>query len=455
VHQDDEAQQHRSHAPTIIDINPPTSPIVPADQEPGESSPSATTTHNPINMLRRSGRKRKAPDYLKPKFKGKVYQATLSTPIPRKQRVPVIWEYPGKQRVSPTALKIRRLIQMKDKSAPEAYKVMYDRYRQHQRDRRNQRVGWLDLDPIMLENLIHAKDKYEAAIAMQPEAAYPMAARAMTAAASVESQNQARYQIPMPRPTFAPIYPTGPLNLNSDGTTISYKKSHQGPNAEQWAQADAEEMERLFTSGTLRPILFHNIPHNKTPTYVNPVCSEKLKDDGAVKLRTRATIGGDRIDYPYSTTAVTAELESIKILINAMISDDCAFSTVDIEDFYLGTRLPHPEYIRIPLTFLPKKVIAFYKLAPFLHKGALYCVVLKTHYGLPQAGALSQQRLFKHLEDHGYHQLFHAPALFRNHDGSIRFALVVDDFAVVWSSQKSMNHFLKTLRQLYTIKNRP
>ena len=135
-----------------------------------------------------------------------------------------------------------------------------------------------------------------------------------------------------------------------------------------------------------------------------------------------------------------------------MISDDCAFSTVDIEDFYLGTRLPHPEYIRIPLTFLPKKVIAFYKLAPFLHKGALYCVVLKTHYGLPQAGALSQQRLFKHLEENGYHQLFHAPALFRNHDGSIRFALVVDDFAVVWSSQESMKHFLKTLQQLYTIK---
>jgi hypothetical protein len=55
---------------------------------------------------------------------------------------------------------------------------------------------------------------------------------------------------------------------------------------------------------------------------------------------------------------------------------------------------------------------------------------LKTHYGLPQSGALSQQRLFKHLEQHGYHQLFHAPALFRNKDGSIRFALVVDDFAV-------------------------
>jgi hypothetical protein len=260
------------------------------------------------------------------------------------------------------------------------------------------------------------------------------------------------YLRPMLKPKLPDVFPQGPLNLNPDGTAITYKKSHQGPYAAQWAQADADEMERLFKSGTLRPIMHCDIPPDKNATYVNPVCSEKMKDDGAVQLRTRATIGGDRIDYPYSTTAVTAELESIKILINAMISDNAAFSTIDIEDFYLGTDLPHPEYIRIPIKFIPKKVITFYNLQPFIHKGALFCMVLKTHYGLPQAGALSQQRLFAHLEKNGYHQLFHAPALFRNKDGSIRFALVVDDFAVVWSSTKSMQHFIDTLRELYTIK---
>ncbi len=135
-----------------------------------------------------------------------------------------------------------------------------------------------------------------------------------------------------------------------------------------------------------------------------------------------------------------------------MISDNAAFSTVDLEDFYLGTSLPHPEYIRIPVTFIPKAVLDFYLLQPYLHKGALYCVVLKTHYGLPQAGALSQKRLFDHLENNGYHQLFHAPSLFRNKDGTVRFALVVDDFAVVWSSQTAMTHFLQTLRRLYTVK---
>ena len=135
-----------------------------------------------------------------------------------------------------------------------------------------------------------------------------------------------------------------------------------------------------------------------------------------------------------------------------MISDNAAFSTVDLEDFYLGTPLPHPEYIRIPEKFIPKPVLTFYQLETFLHKGALYCSVLKTHYWLPQAGALSQKRLFDHLEAHGYFQLFHAPSLFRNKDGSLRFALVVDDFAVVWSSKTAMNHFLQTLRKLYNVK---
>ena len=87
--------------------------------------------------------------------------------------------------------------------------------------------------------------------------------------------------------------------------------------------------------------MFNAIPSDKRATYVNPVCSEKLRDTGAIRFRTRATIGGDQIDYPYNTTAVTANLESIKILLNAMISDNVHLATIDLEDFYLGTPLPH------------------------------------------------------------------------------------------------------------------
>jgi hypothetical protein len=135
-----------------------------------------------------------------------------------------------------------------------------------------------------------------------------------------------------------------------------------------------------------------------------------------------------------------------------MISEDANFSTIDLTDFYLGTDLPHPEYIRIPIRLIPKKVIEFYDLGKFITSNALLCSVHKTHYGLPQAGALSQQRLFRHLQRHGYNPLPSSPSVFRNNDGTIRFTLVVDDFAVVWTNQKSMDHFLHTLTALYQVK---
>jgi hypothetical protein len=105
---------------------------------------------------------------------------------------------------------------------------------------------------------------------------------------------------------------------------------------------------------------------------VNPVCVEKTNDDGSIKFRTRLTIGGDRIQYLYDTSAVTAEMDAIKILLNCMISEDADWTTIDLPDFYLGTDLPHPEYIRIPRNFIPHDVIAFYELDDFFSNDTLY-----------------------------------------------------------------------------------
>ncbi len=135
-----------------------------------------------------------------------------------------------------------------------------------------------------------------------------------------------------------------------------------------------------------------------------------------------------------------------------MISENANWSTIDLTDFYLGTDLPHPEYIRIPRHLIPFSIIEFYALEQFFSSNALYCSVQKTYYGLPQAGALSQQRLFRHLKMHGYVQIPSTPSVFRNAAGTIRFSLVVDDFAIVWTDQASIDHFIATLRKLYQVK---
>jgi hypothetical protein len=200
-----------------------------------------------------------------------------------------------------------------------------------------------------------------------------------TNARTSQSMPTNRLHQAMPAVILPPVLPNGPLNLNPDKTDINYPKSHNGPNAAHWSNADGEEIQRLFITGTIRPRFFHDIPQDKVITYVNPVCVEKLNDDGTIKFRTRLTIGGDRIKYPYSTAAVTAEMEALTILLNCMVSENANWSTADLIDFYLGTDLPHQEYIRIPRRFIPQNVIEFYDLEAYMTRNAIFCSVHKTH----------------------------------------------------------------------------
>ena len=98
------------------------------------------------------------------------------------------------------------------------------------------------------------------------------------------------------------------------------------------------------------------------------------------------------MDYP-GKTSHTAHLETIRVLLNAIVSEEATnFFTADIKDFYLGTPLEHPEYMRINLKQIPLDV--------------------KEKYGLPQAGLLSQDHLVRHLATHGYTQCANPPCLF-------------------------------------------
>ena len=46
----------------------------------------------------------------------------------------------------------------------------------------------------------------------------------------------------------------------------------------------------------------------------------------------------------------------------------------------------------------------------------------------------------------------HTSSCFRNSVGTIRFSLVVDDFAVVWTDKTAMMHLVRTLQMLYQVK---
>jgi hypothetical protein len=111
-----------------------------------------------------------------------------------------------------------------------------------------------------------------------------------------------------------------------------------------WLRSAANEFGRLAQGvgrrikGTdmLRFIWHTEVPADRTPTYPRFVCEERPQKEEVA--RTRLTLGGNLINYPGNVSTCTAELETIKILVNSTISTPGAiFITADVENFYLET----------------------------------------------------------------------------------------------------------------------
>ena len=182
-----------------------------------------------------------------------------------------------------------------------------------------------------------------------------------------------------------------------------------------------------------------------------------MNEENNKTYRVRGTIGGDKINYPGEVSAQTADMDAVKILLQAVLHDKyigklahTEFITLDIKDYYLGAPLERAEYVRIHTKFIPEKTMIKYDLKKYVHNEGVLFEVNKCMYGLPQAGRLSQQRLIKHLKKHGYEQDEHTHCLFK-HDNGIYFTLVVDDFGVKIPNKKAALHLIDSLQEMYKL----
>ena len=189
----------------------------------------------------------------------------------------------------------------------------------------------------------------------------------------------------------------------------------------------------------------------KDMTYGRIVCD--VREHKAEKNRTRLTVGGDRINYPDDCGTPTADLLTVKLLLNSVISTKNAkFMTLDIKNFYLNTPLKRYEYLRLRLDNFPEDVIAQYNLKDIVTSdGYVYIEVRKGMYGLPQAGLLAQELLEKRLEKHGYMQSKHTPGFWTHVSRPICFSLVVDDFGVKYVGEDNAKHLIKVLEEHYDL----
>ena len=74
-------------------------------------------------------------------------------------------------------------------------------------------------------------------------------------------------------------------------------------------------------------------------------------------------MGGNLINYPDDCGTPTADLISVKLMLNSVISTmNAKFMTIDLKDFYLMTPMARYEYFRMKLELFPDDIILEYNL---------------------------------------------------------------------------------------------
>ncbi len=238
------------------------------------------------------------------------------------------------------------------------------------------------------------------------------------------------------------------------GKLLEYRHLMKHPKYKDvWMKSFGTEIRRLVT--TTETIFFRKkseIPadRRKDITYGRIVCvyrSEK-KDP----YRTRITMGGNLVNYPDDCGTPTADIITVKILLNSIVSTlNAKFMTIDLKDFYLMTPMSRYEYFRMKLDLFPEDIIDEYNLKDIVDAdGNIFCEVRRGMYGLPQAGIIAQELLEKRLHIAGYSQSKLTPGYWTHAWRPISFTLVVDDFGVKYINKDDVHHLLEILKKDYT-----
>ena len=260
---------------------------------------------------------------------------------------------------------------------------------------------------------------------------------------------------PLPRASVLPRYTAAAASMSDAFATdvhnkpLTHRATFLSPDAALWRLEDSKELSRLLhDTQTMHFIDPRLKPADRLASYYNPQVQVKLKD-GVIVRRTRGTYGGNLSDFSGDCSSYTADLQTVKLHFNAIVSESAHHLTLDLKDFYLGSTLPRPEYMWLTRSQLPADIQQQYAADIVWHGDRALVEVTKGIYGLAQAGKLAQDDLFPLLASGGYHQCPNTPLLFKHATRPISFVLVVDDFSVKYTEHSDALHLLATLGRKY------
>ena len=243
------------------------------------------------------------------------------------------------------------------------------------------------------------------------------------------------------------------------GAIMDYRSLSTNPTTQKtWIRSYSNELGRLAQgvgdrvkgTDTIFFIPFQDVPADRTVTYGRIVCD--YRPQKAEPERTRLTVGGNLIEYPYDVSTDTSDLTTAKLVINSTISTPNArHLLIDVKNYYLGSPMDRYEYMRLAIDTLPEEIVQQYNLLGLVHHGYVYIEIRKGMYGLPQAGIIANQLLIKRLAPFGYFPVSHTPGLWKHKHRPVLFSLVVDDFGVKYVGKEHAQHLIDTLSSFYEL----
>jgi hypothetical protein len=236
------------------------------------------------------------------------------------------------------------------------------------------------------------------------------------------------------------------------GKEMEYMALMKDPNLQPlWTRGFGNKCRRLFQgirdipgANTCFFIKLTNIPKDIKITYGKIVCN--YKPNKKEKERVRLTVGGDILDYSGNVTTLTADITTLKLLINSTLSTaDAAMMMMEINNYCLGTPLPRFEYMKKLLSRFPEEIVQKYNLKAIAVDSWVYIETRKGMYSLKQAGLLANQLLQSPLAPFGYYTARHTPGIWLHNTQPISFTLVVEDFAVKYMGKQYAVHLRNAL----------
>jgi hypothetical protein len=149
------------------------------------------------------------------------------------------------------------------------------------------------------------------------------------------------------------------------GDLLEYRHLLKNPKYKDlWSQSFSKEIRQLAT--TTKTILFLTKPEipqarRKDIMYGHIICTYRSKKKDP--YQTRIMMGGNLVNYPNNCGTPTANLLTVKHMLNSIISTTNAkFMTINLKDFYLHTPMSQYKYFRMKLELFPQDVINEYGL---------------------------------------------------------------------------------------------